>query len=139
MLVTEVIEMQIGAVGEKFGVPVETLRYYDRIGLLSPARVGNRRVYSSEDCQRLASILAMRKLMFSLEEIRTVLAADAQIDRSLAVGELDFEALTLIRGELGRKLGEIEELERNLSEVKGKLQLLIDKVETVQQGGGHND
>jgi len=66
---------RIGALAASTGCPVETIRYYERIGLLAaPLRTtGGHRVYGPEHRRRLAFILRGRELGFSLEEIRELL------------------------------------------------------------------
>lgn len=78
--------MQIGTVYRQLNIPVETLRYYDRIGLVSPARQGGLRHYSSLDLEKLKAVVKMKTLMFSLTEIQTILSVDTEIDRSMAAG-----------------------------------------------------
>jgi DNA-binding transcriptional MerR regulator len=56
---------------EILGMSKETLRYYDRIGLVSPARKDNRyRMYSKKDIIGLMNIQIMRYADFSLDEIK---------------------------------------------------------------------
>lgn len=66
---------QIGDVAGLFGVPVETIRYYERCGLLEkPTRTGsNYRLYSDEQGERLGFILNCRNLDMTHEEIRRLL------------------------------------------------------------------
>lgn len=53
------------------GIPKDTLRYYDRIGIVSPSREGNRyRRYSKDDLIDLMNIQIMQYADFSLDEIR---------------------------------------------------------------------
>ncbi|MEC0062713.1 MerR family transcriptional regulator [Paenibacillus thiaminolyticus] len=53
------------------GIPKDTLRYYDRIGLVSPSREHNSyRSYSKEDLIGLMNIQIMKYADFSLEEIK---------------------------------------------------------------------
>lgn len=70
--------MSIGEVSRLTGVPESTLRYYDQIGLLSPARTGenvanNRRLYSETDIDRLEKIVVLQEYGLELDEIREVL------------------------------------------------------------------
>jgi DNA-binding transcriptional MerR regulator len=60
-----------GEFAEKVAVSVRTLRYYDKMGLLSPSRRTDSgyRLYTDEDLVRLQQILALKFLGFSLEEI----------------------------------------------------------------------
>ncbi len=72
---TEQKSLAIGEVSRISGCKVETIRYYERIGLLSPpARTaGRHRQYSRDHLKRLVFIRRARKLGFSLDEIRSLL------------------------------------------------------------------
>lgn len=67
--------MQIGEVSAKTGVNIETIRYYERIGILpAPARTaGGRRTYSEAHRQKLRFIRRSRDLGFGLDEVRALL------------------------------------------------------------------
>ena len=67
--------MRIGEVADQTGTPVDTLRYYERLGLLPPpARTGsNYRAYSAAHVDRLHFIRRCRGLDMSLAEIRSLL------------------------------------------------------------------
>jgi MerR family mercuric resistance operon transcriptional regulator len=69
------IEMTIGRLAEAAGVHVETIRYYQRLGLLpAPARRrGGQRRYGGDELQRVCFIKRAQGLGFSLEEIRRLL------------------------------------------------------------------
>ena len=60
---------------EKAAVSVRTLRYYDKMGLLSPSQYteSGYRLYTNEDLLSLQNILALKFLGFPLEEIRVLL------------------------------------------------------------------
>lgn len=68
--------MQIGEAAAASGCHIETIRYYERVGLLPhPARTaGGYRNYRLEEVDRLRFITRGRELGFSLEEIRSLLA-----------------------------------------------------------------
>jgi DNA-binding transcriptional MerR regulator len=67
----------VGDVAERFGVSVRTLQYYDKIGLISPGGKsdGGRRLYSDKDIVKLFQVLSLKRLGFSLEEIKGHLSA----------------------------------------------------------------
>jgi MerR family mercuric resistance operon transcriptional regulator len=67
---------RIGALALSTGCPVETIRYYEKIGLLPPPlrTTGGHRVYGVGHRQRLAFVLRGRELGFSLEEVRELVA-----------------------------------------------------------------
>jgi DNA-binding transcriptional MerR regulator len=54
----------------EFGVTARTLRHYEDMGLVQPARNGSARTYSGRDRARLKLALRSKRLGFSLEEIR---------------------------------------------------------------------
>ena len=65
----------IGALSERTGCNIETIRYYERIGLLPapPRTAGGRRLYSHTHLKRLTFIRRSRQLGFHLGEIRELL------------------------------------------------------------------
>lgn len=86
------ITYRIGELASQLAVPVETIRYYEREGLLpKPARSeGNYRLYSSEERERLEFILNCRALDMTLQEISKLLlqrdapeAACAEVNATL--------------------------------------------------------
>ncbi|MEU7878563.1 MerR family transcriptional regulator [Microbispora bryophytorum] len=65
---------QIGEVAERLGLSLRTIRHYEEVGLIVPARTqGGFRLYSEQDVQRLALIRRMKPLGFTLEEMRDLL------------------------------------------------------------------
>ena len=64
--------MKIGQLSEQAECKVETIRYYERIGLLpEPARSdGGYRIYDESHLKRLVFIRRSRELGFTIEEIR---------------------------------------------------------------------
>lgn len=77
--------MTIGALAAAGGVGVETVRYYQRRGLLmAPPRAGGVRRYGAADVRRLRFIRAGAAAGFSLDEVGELLALDALDDRAQA-------------------------------------------------------
>jgi DNA-binding transcriptional MerR regulator len=69
----------IGELARRTGVATSALRYYERIGLLSPAeRIGRRRHYQASSAERVALIRVYQDAGFTLEEIGRMLAARSQ-------------------------------------------------------------
>lgn len=68
-------QMKIGELAKQSGCPVETIRYYEREGLLpTPARSsGNFRLYDLDHVERLRFVRHCRSLDMNLDEIRTLL------------------------------------------------------------------
>ena len=74
--------LTIGKLAVAGGVGVETIRYYQRRGLLeTPTRFDGLRRYGSEDLRRLRFIRQAQAAGFTLEKIRELLDLDASDDR----------------------------------------------------------
>ena len=63
----------ISDLAKEFGVTTRTIRHYEDLGLLTPTRAGQTRVYSRGDRTRLKLILRGRRLGFSLQESRDII------------------------------------------------------------------
>jgi len=76
--------LSIGDLADATGTKVETIRYYERIGLLpAPARTGgNYRAYTAAHLNRLSFVRRARELGFSIDQVRTLLDLSDQRDRS---------------------------------------------------------
>lgn len=72
--------MRIGELARQAGVNIQTIRFYERKGLLPVPRrkPSGYRLYAGEDLHRLRFILRAKELGFSLEEIRQILGMRAQ-------------------------------------------------------------
>ena len=71
------MEYTVQKLGKLAGVSTRTLRYYDEIGLLKPARINSSgyRIYGTKEVDRLQQILFFRELGVSLESIRDIVTA----------------------------------------------------------------
>ena len=77
--------LTIGKFASSSGVGVETVRFYQRRGLLeTPGRADGIRRYGSDDVRRLRFIRQAKAAGFTLEEIKELLELDASQDRTRA-------------------------------------------------------
>lgn len=76
--------LQIGEVAEEVDLSLRTVRYYEEVGVLSaPARTeGGFRLYGAEHLEQLRLIKQMKPLGFSIEEMRELLDARADLRTS---------------------------------------------------------
>lgn len=108
--------LAIGELSKTTNTKIETIRYYERIGLLAkPARTdGNYRSYSFADLNRLSFIRRARDLGFSLDDVRALLTlAD---DRSQSCSTVDALAQNHLR-DVERKILDLTALRRELASV----------------------
>jgi Cu(I)-responsive transcriptional regulator len=103
----------IGALARATGTKVETVRWYEKVGLLpAPARsTGNYRTYGAAHLGRLSFIRRARELGFSLEQIRALLGLVGQPD--LPCGAVDAIAREHL-AEVDRKIADLQALRREL-------------------------
>lgn len=115
--------MSIGQLGKATGTAVETVRYYEKIGLLPPAArtAGNYRSYGSSELGRLTFIRRARNLGFAIEQVRALLSlAD---ERQRPCGEVD----ALARFQL-------EQVDRKITDLKALRLELSSLINQCQQG-----
>ena len=67
--------MQIGAVAERIGLSLRTIRHYEEVGVVVPAQrsPGGFRLYSEDNVAELRLVKQMKPLEFSLEQMRDLL------------------------------------------------------------------
>jgi len=104
--------MNIGEVSEASGLPAKTIRYYEDIGLVRPARGANGyRDFSEQDVHKLAFLGRSRSLGFSIKECRTLLSLYEDRDRASA----DVKALAAEHLErIAQKIDELQALKSTL-------------------------
>ena len=98
----------ISAVAQRFNIHPQTLRLYEREGLLKPSRTdGNTRLYSEEDLEQLETILALtRDLGVNLAGVEIILNMRGKMDRMQR--EVN-EFMAYVKQELARGLGDWEQ------------------------------
>ena len=106
----------IGEMAKATGTKVETIRYYERIGLLPkpPRTMGNYRDYGRAELGRLFFIRRSRDLGFSLDQVRALLGLSA--DRSGACEKIDTIAKAHLV-EVDRKIADLQALRQELNAV----------------------
>jgi DNA-binding transcriptional MerR regulator len=85
------MNMKIGELAERTGIPASTIRYYEKENLLPKAQRGANgyRVYQDSALERLDLIQLGQKLGFSLEAIRTVLDLQGDALKDALLGKLE--------------------------------------------------
>jgi len=105
--------MNIGEAARKSGLPAKTIRYYEDVSLIAPARRANGyRDYSNQDIHRLAFLQRARNLGFPLETCRRLLSLYGDKDRASA----DVKQLALGHlKEVDAKIAELKDLRETLN------------------------
>jgi DNA-binding transcriptional MerR regulator len=100
----------IAEVAAETGLTYRALRFYEDHGLVTPWRDGPRRLYSDEERERLRTIVANKRLGFSLAEIAEI----------IALGGLD-------KLSPARRAGQIAHLEQQRREIDEAIAALRDR------------
>jgi MerR family mercuric resistance operon transcriptional regulator len=109
-------EFSIGVLSERSGVNIETIRYYEKVGIMpSPARsAGGYRIYGPEHVRRLHFVRRGRELGFSLDELRGLLhLVDGHTFTCAQVHSLTVQHLKDIR----QKIADLRRLERVMTDM----------------------
>jgi DNA-binding transcriptional MerR regulator len=116
--------LTIGRLAERSGVPISTLRYYERLGLLWPQRrsEGGFRLYGEEALQRLRFIKSAQALGISLRDVRRILAVR---DEGLAPCRHVLELLSGQVRRLEEQMARLAALHRDLGELLGELEARV--------------
>ncbi len=140
-MITDADSLTVGTVAEASGVGVQTLHYYERLGLLEkPKRsAANYRLYSQEAVRRVRFIKKAQSLGLNLEEIKQILDLKkhrrAPCHRVVELGEKHFQEiearlvqLRAYRRALRRALGEWRKENTNERKCAGEFCDLIERL-----------
>jgi|APLak6261671648_1056085.scaffolds.fasta_scaffold00518_4 Cd(II)/Pb(II)-responsive transcriptional regulator len=119
------MSIRIGELARLTGTQVETIRYYEREGLLpETARTeGNYRIYGNAHAERLSFIRNCRSLDMTLDEIRALLRfKDSPAENCAAVNTLLDEHI----GHVANRIRELRQLERHLKGLRELCQVAQD-------------
>ena len=110
------MKLSIGELSRETGCHVETIRYYEKRGLLPepPRTAGGHRIYGPEHLRRLSFILRARELGFSIARVADLLRlADQQEPDCETVRGLTAEHLDEVRS----KITDLQRLEQVLEQI----------------------
>lgn len=115
-------EFSRGALAKRTGVNLETVRYYEKIGLMpEPLRsTGGHRVYNAAQLRRLSFIKRCRDLGFTLQETRELLELVDGGDYTCAE----------VRDRTTRHLEDVDTKIRNLSTIQATLRRMVAKCDS---------
>jgi DNA-binding transcriptional MerR regulator len=109
----------------RFEVTPRTLRYYEYIELLSPAKEGRARFYGPREVARMTLILRGRRFGFSLEEIRQWLeiyeneGTEAQMKAMIELSDRQLASLAKERSELDTVIEDLQKLRDQVAKSLG--------------------
>ena len=120
-------EYSISQLSKEFDVTTRSIRHYEDIGLLSPTRRGQTRIYSQADRTRLRLILRGKRLGLSLEDSREII--DMYEPGKTNIDQLKklIDAIQQQRSKLNQQLDDIGKLLKDLNRAEANC---IDALKT---------
>jgi MerR family transcriptional regulator, mercuric resistance operon regulatory protein len=111
-------DVGIGELSRRTGVNIETIRYYEKVGLVPPPprTEGGHRLYPDGHLKRLAFIRRSRELGFTVDEIRNLLGL---VEGRYTCGEVQAIALMHLK-DIRRKIAGLRRMERTLAETTAR-------------------
>ncbi|MFC5406559.1 MerR family transcriptional regulator [Cohnella soli] len=82
--------ISIGQLSSEVGISIRTIRYYEEVGIFKPAKTAdsNYRYYGPAEIEKLGIIIFLRKIGFSLQDIKIVLSENRRMPVLHIIGEL---------------------------------------------------
>jgi DNA-binding transcriptional MerR regulator len=115
---TVIVEYSISVLCKEFDITTRTIRHYEDLGLLSPSRRGQSRVYTPSDRTRLRLILRGKRLGLSLEDSRQII--DMYEPGKTNINQLNtlIDAIRVQRTKLNQQLDDISKLLKDLNDAE---------------------
>ena len=115
---TVTVEYSISDLCKEFDITTRTIRHYEDLGLLSPSRRGQSRVYTPSDRTRLLLILRGKRLGLSLEDSRQII--DMYEPGKTNINQLNtlIDAIRVQRTKLNQQLDDISKLLKDLNDAE---------------------
>lgn len=110
--------MKISEVSKKYNLTTDTLRYYEKFGLLDPVlKESGIRSYTAEDLNRIEFIICMKHAGLSLEDIKTFIDLNKEGDKTIPA------RLEILEKQKKLLVAEIKEKEKTLDYLNYKINL----------------
>ena len=111
-------QYSISQMAQEFDITPRAIRHYEQIGLISPTRIGQNRIYNSADRTRLKLIVRGKRLGLSLEQSREIINMyepgannHAQLEKLIDAIRLQRLRLQAQLEELNSMLGDLDQAE----------------------------
>lgn len=120
-----ILNYYIGEFSEKIGLSIDTLRYYEKLGLIYPERdEANKRVYSEKDIEWLKFIIRLKEINMPIKQIQYYSKLRYDGDDTIK------ERLELLEEQMDRLNIEKRKIEENIIHLDKKISIykkMIDK------------
>ena len=126
--------MKIGPFALRTGVSKDTIRYYEKIGLLQPEMSNNLRDYTEQHIEIIRTILKLKHTGFSLQEIKILFEWTQNTDENSDLTEVEIQNIQQVKAlfqnkykQMIQKENEIQQIKQVLLQADAKMEQLLKK------------
>ncbi|QIK51367.1 MerR family transcriptional regulator [Jeotgalibaca porci] len=120
--------MRMNDVVIRTGLSKDTIRYYEKLGLVSPSRDEYARRYNEKDIERLSHIQKLKHLDYSLKEIQQLVELDERLETIEAIETMSVQDRQNIEKLLADKIKHTQHKIGHLNASLGQLLLMHQKI-----------
>ncbi|WP_159083100.1 MULTISPECIES: MerR family transcriptional regulator [unclassified Lysinibacillus] len=122
--------MKIGEYADLTGISKDTIRYYEKIGLLEPEIKNKHRNYKDNDAILINTIIKLKQTGFSLLEIKILFDWSKNLDQHKKLTQMEIQNVLQIKEIFQNKYAQIEQQENHIKQIK---QVLLNANHKMEQ------
>ena len=121
--------MKIGEFAECTGISKDTIRYYEKIGLLQPEVKNKHREYQNHDIILVETIIKLKQTDFSLQEIKMLIEWSNNTDQNKELTQEEVQNVLQIKELFQNKYEQMVQRENSIKQIKQVLRKVDFKIE----------
>ena len=110
--------VKIGEFAKCTGIGLDTIRYYEKIGLLQPEIKNKHRDYTNHDVILIETIIQLKQTGFSLSEIKMLLDWSKNTDQNKKLTQEEIQNILRIKEIFQNKYAQMVQRENNIKQIK---------------------
>lgn len=123
------VVVKIGEFAERTGISKDTIRYYEKIGLLHPEIINKYREYNNNDVILIETIIKLKQTGFSLLEVKMLFDWSKNTDHNKKLTQEEIQNVLQIKEIFQNKYKQIVQTENNIKQIKRVLLNADHKIE----------
>jgi len=113
-----VVVVKIGEFAERTGISKDTIRYYEKIGLLQPEIINKYREYNNNDVILIETIIKLKQTGFSLLEVKMLFDWSKNTDHNKKLTQEEIQNVLQIKEIFQNKYTQMVQNENNIKQIK---------------------
>lgn len=112
------VVVKIGEFAERTGISKDTIRYYEKIGLLRPEIINKYREYNNNDVILIETIIKLKQTGFSLLEVKMLFDWSKNTDHNKKLTQEEIQNVLQIKEIFQNKYTQMVQTENNIKQIK---------------------